>query len=95
MDKNKPKKFVVEFTTQTCPNVVEQDFVQIKKFIQNFVGNLTEEVTLKVGSQITNKENSFLINWLEEDLELTDKGDCSARYLRNKLKSIITKLKKV
>ena len=95
MDKNKPKKFVVEFTTQTCPNLVKQDFLEIKKFIENFVGNLTEEVTLKVGSQLTNKENNFLVNWLEEDLVLTDKKDSSAYYLRNRLKSIITKLKKV
>ena len=57
MDKNKPKKFVVEFTTQTCPNVVDQDFVEIKKFIQNFVGNLTEEVTLtyKIDNQLIKK----------------------------------------
>ena len=46
-DENEPKKFIVEFTTKTHPDVVKQDFEKINKFIQENVGNITEEITLK------------------------------------------------
>ena len=46
-DENEPKKFIVEFTTKTHPDVVKQDFEKINKFIQENVGNITEKITLK------------------------------------------------
>lgn len=44
---NEPKKFIVEFTTKTHPNVVKQDFEKIKKFIEENVGNITKEITME------------------------------------------------
>jgi hypothetical protein len=46
-DENEPKKFIVEFTTKTHPNVVKQDFEKIKKFIEENVGNITKEITME------------------------------------------------
>jgi hypothetical protein len=47
MDENEPKKFIIEFTTKTHADVVKQDFEKIKKFIEENVGNITKEITLK------------------------------------------------
>lgn len=45
-DTNKPRKFTIEFTTKTSWDCVEIDFKKIKKFIEETVGNITEETTL-------------------------------------------------
>jgi len=47
MDENEPKKFIIKFTTKTHSEVVKQDFEKIKKFIEENVGNITEEITLE------------------------------------------------
>ena len=47
MDENEPKKFIIKFTTKTHSEVVKQDFEKIKKFIEENVGNMTEEITLE------------------------------------------------
>ena len=47
MDENEPKKFIIKFTTKTYSEVVKQDFEKIKKFIEENVGNITEEITLE------------------------------------------------
>jgi hypothetical protein len=41
-----PRKFTIEFTTKTNADVVELDFIKIKKFIEDNVGNITEEITI-------------------------------------------------
>jgi hypothetical protein len=41
-----PKKFTIQFTTKTNADVVELDFIKIKKFIEDNVGNITEEITI-------------------------------------------------
>lgn len=44
--KHEPRKFTIEFTTSTNPAVVELDFKKIKKFIEENVGNITEETKI-------------------------------------------------
>jgi len=44
--KHEPRKFTIEFTTATNPTVVELDFKKIKKFIEDNVGNITEEIKI-------------------------------------------------
>ena len=41
-----PRKFTIEFTTKTNADVVELDFIKIKKFIEDNVGNITEEIKI-------------------------------------------------
>jgi hypothetical protein len=43
--------------------------------------------------KLTKKEKDFLIDWLEEDLELSIKNESLNDWGKNKLKSIIKKLK--
>jgi len=40
------RKFTIEFTTKTNADVVELDFIKIKKFIEDNVGNITEEIKI-------------------------------------------------
>lgn len=42
-----PRKFTIEFTTKTNVDVVELDFIKIKKFIEDNVGNITEKIIIK------------------------------------------------
>ena len=44
--------------------------------------------------KLTKKEKDFLLNWLEEDLELSIKNESLNDWGKNKLKSIIKKLTK-
>ena len=41
-----PRKFTIEFTTKTNADVVELDFIKIKEFIKDNVGNITEEIKI-------------------------------------------------
>ena len=43
---------------------------------------------------LTKKEKDFLLQWLEEDLELSIKNESLNNWGKNKLKSIIKKLTK-
>ena len=45
-DTNKPRKFTIEFTTKTNADVVGLDFIKIKEFIEDNVGNITEEIKI-------------------------------------------------
>mgnify|MGYP003645906629 CR=1 FL=1 len=45
--KIEPRKFTIEFTTKTNVDVVELDFIKIKKFIEDNVGNITEKIIIK------------------------------------------------
>jgi len=45
----KGRKFTIEFETKTNADVVELDFIKIKKFIEENVGNITVNTTIKRG----------------------------------------------
>jgi|TARA_B110000444_G_C18469851_1_gene424184 hypothetical protein len=53
----KPKKYIVEFTTQTNPKVVENVLEEVKKFIKERTGNMVGNIEIYVPR--------------DEDIELT------------------------
>ena len=79
-DENKPKKFIVEFTTKTHPAVVKQDFEKINKFIQENVGNITEKITIYKKITTTRLNKFFKKSTTEDDKGLIEYLVVNALY---------------